>query len=213
MKLKLISAASALLAATAGPGASATAAVLYSNGPCNCQTAALEIDGGNTVADSFTLARTSSISQIDLTAWTALGDNVAATDWSILTGSPGAGGVVIYSGTSYIQDSSGFANSKHYAVYVETFPIDVQRLAAGNYWLALTNAVPDRGGKVYWDVNKGPSAAYEAGVGPVNSEAFQLLGGAPTPEPAAWSLILAGFGGLGAMLRRARGASAVSVAA
>jgi hypothetical protein len=212
MKLKLIHIVSALAAVATAPS-QGRAAVLYSNGPCNCQTAALEIDGGHAVSDSFTLAGTSSISQIDFGAWTALGDNVAAVDWSILTASPVVGGTVIDSGTSYIQAYSGYENTKHYAVYVETFPLDVQRIAAGTYWLTLTNAVSDRGGKLYWDVNNGHSAAYEPGVGPVNSESFQLLGGAPTPEPAAWSLILAGFGGLGAMLRRARRASEVSAAA
>jgi len=194
-----------LVSAIAALSTAADATVLYSNEPCNCQTNALEIDAGYSVADSFSLGVASSISQIDFTSWTSLGDSIATVDWAILTASPADGGAVVVSGTAPVAFTSGFLNSKGFAVYEEYFsPAGTQRVAAGDYWLELGNAVDGRDGKAYWDQNDGASLAYDSASGTVGSEAFQIIGGAPTPEPAIWAMMLLGLAGLGVVLRAHR---------
>ena len=59
-------------------------------------------------------------------------------------------------------------------------------------------------------MNSGPSTALvHTNFGPFEghqaSNTFQILGSiAGVPEPASWALMLVGFGGLGAALRRSR---------
>jgi hypothetical protein len=191
----------------------AAAAVLYSNGPCDCETNALEIDAGFSVANSFSLAAESSIDQINFTSWTSLGTTIASIDWAILTASPADGGVVVLSGTAPVAFTFGFLNSKNFGVYQEYFkPTGARRVAAGDYWLQLGNATLSFGGNAYWDQNNGSSMAYSSASGVVGSEAFDIIGGAPTPEPATWWFMLVGFGTAGAALRSRQNVGRGSVA-
>ena len=113
----------------------------------------------------------------------------------------------------------------------QSFAISPLFLTAGTYFLVLQNAgTPNF---VYWDLNGGPSTAYDNVDGPILSESFQILGtdGSPpiggppidlpppptppvadVPEPAAWSMMLLGFAGLGAVLRASRRRAAARAA-
>jgi hypothetical protein len=96
------------------------------------------------------------------------------------------------------------------------FSLDHPRFfTAGTYYLTLSNAVPT--GASYWEEsNGGGSTAYFStafsSTGDVthfeiSPEAFQILGLA-VPEPATWAMLILGFFGLGALLRRRKSQAA-----
>jgi hypothetical protein len=86
----------------------------------------------------------------------------------------------------------------------------VNLASTGSYWLNIQNASSAAGDPVYWDENSGPSMASENTVGTIPSESFTVLGTSSTtttttffgPEPSEPALLLSGFVGLAAVLRR-----------
>jgi hypothetical protein len=200
-------------------GSSAGAAVLYDNGPLNGTIVSYEISNGVAVSDSFTLASSSIITGIDFGAWTLTGATVSTVDWGI-TETPNSFTGFIASGTmvNVTTDGPPTANSATTDTSVDSFSTGAVALGAGVYYLVLQNAVASDGGPVGWDDNNGPSTAFSSWIngsikdfiGPgSNSESFQVLGspsGGAVPEPASWVLMLVGLGGIGATVRRARGA-------
>ena len=164
---------------------------------------------GNLVADSFTLASSATITQIQF--W-ALQDNLASYTgsifWSINTNSGGLPGSAILSGTASAVAASTGSSAFGLNEFIYSFNTN-GTLAAGTYWLELhngpTNAIP--GTNMFWEnsnANSGNSQTKDLSlpaqpfVANFTSLAFALS----TPEPG--SMVLMATGLLGAVLLRRR---------
>ncbi len=206
-------------AAALALASSAGASVLYDNPNSGYNTDAWTINFGFTVANSFVLSANSTVTGVDFAAWESTAGDLSGVDWEIDSGNPLSGGPfsVLASGTagtSVVADLGG--NGYGYDVSNNTFSTGSVNLAAGTYWLMLSNATNGSGDPVYWDQGDGPSEAWENSVGKLpgdgnpcsgactGSETFQILGSGGVPEPATWALMLVGFAGLGAAIRSRR---------
>ena len=87
-----------------------------------------------------------------------------------------------------------------YDVNADTFAISAP-LTAGSYWFQLDAAVASDSSNVYWDLNGGPSTAYQSSNGQIASQAFELDGGS-VPEPTTLGLLGAGMAGIFIARRR-----------
>src|SRR5258706_3816931 len=159
---KLIAAALLLGSVFAAPASQA--AVLYTNGPLNGIVSGWQIGKpccdlpGDMVANSFVLAGPSTVTGADYVTWMSPGDTTSSVDWSILNGSPGAGGVVLASGTAAPIDTFLFANADGFNITSETIGLPASPLAAGTYWFELQNALNaagTAGDSPFWDINGG----------------------------------------------------------
>jgi hypothetical protein len=210
----------ALFCAALG-GAAAHADTLYSNGPINGETNAWTINFGFSVADSFTIGSTSSITGMDFGTWNFPGSSSSSVDWAILTGEPGSG-TVLFSGTASLTDTAVTTNSLGYTIDLDTLSLSGISLTSGTYWVELSNIVDSQGNPVFWDVNGGPSQAWESELGDVTtcpdgqpgpnnrcSTAFDIFGNAVSdvPEPGSIWLLTAALSmfGLGFAFRRHTG--------
>ena len=188
-------AAAALCAAsnaTAGPG------VLYSNGPINGTINSWNITDFQ-VSDSFTLTKTSVVTEMTFGAWLDSGSPLLSVDWGI-------------SSSPFADDGSSAPSSSFHVFGTEadseTISIGPLKLAPGLYYITLSHAVQSDGTAVFWDENDGPSSAGLATPSgtilpgdPAGSESFQILGNTAVPEPATWAMMLLGLLGVGALQR------------
>lgn len=200
----------AMWAAATGAGA----AVLYDNGPCNCQAASYSIAGGNYVFDTFTISASATVTGVSFVAWNYPTSSVTTSiDWAIFSGLKvpyGPNTPLIASGTALLASTYLLTNTSGYAVNTDSFAIPSTLLGSGTYSLVLANAHDNYGAdNIRWDVNSGPSTALvRTNFGPFEgyqlSNAFQVLGSVSgaVPEPATWALLLVGFGLVGVLLRR-----------
>ncbi len=126
---------------------------------------------------------------------------------------PGAN-VAHFSGTPTFTDT-GSLNRYQYEVYV--FSLDVTPLALSAstpYWVSVASHGNAADTQFIWEKSSVPTVALSVNGGTTwspNGEgtAFSLIGsvnptGGSAPEPAAWALMIVGFGGAGAALRRRR---------
>ena len=186
----------------------AAASVLYSNGTISGQTLGFTINNGYAVSNSFTLSSAATISSISFGSWVEQGDSLNNVMWSIVAAPEDYSTGAMAQGSSTFLDSNG-----EFDIFSSSFETGDVTLAAGTYYLVLQNAVTSQSGFAYWDENFGPSTASDSSIGPLTadngygSESFEIFSSdstSATPEPAAWSLMLVGFGGLGAVLRANR---------
>ena len=215
-----------LFAGAALVAGAAHAGVLYDNGPSTYQSDSYGISQGNYAEDSFTIGADATVTGVDFAAWNSPTSATTTTvDWAIFSMLKipyGSNGTLIASGTASVTSSYILTNTSGFAVNTDTFAIAPTTLASGTYALALYNAF-DTTLSIYpninWDVNFGPSVGFvHTNFGPFESyqasNTFQILGSpVGVPEPATWSLMLIGFGGLGAVLRgrRDRGLNLVAM--
>lgn len=183
------------------------AATVYDNGPVDGTNTAYTINHSLTVANSFTLGASTTLTGMDFGTWTSVGHYVTSVDWGIYHGDPNATGTVIARGTASAAATFLFTTSLYggYDITSNLIAFTPVALAAGTYWVALSEAISTDGNYVYWDENGGPSLASQSGNDAVEgSESFRLFGSSMVPEPASWVLMIAGLGAVGGVLRRRR---------
>ncbi|HUK43095.1 MAG TPA: choice-of-anchor tandem repeat GloVer-containing protein [Candidatus Bathyarchaeia archaeon] len=164
---------------------------LYSNGAINGTTDAWTINSGFVVSDSFTVpANAGTVNGLNFGAWTFPGDVLQTVEISITSSE--FGGTTYYDQVLSFTQSGCSSNQYGFNVCTEsTGNFSGPNLAAGTYWLNLSNAVVNDGDPIFWDENSGPSMASENSVGTIPSEAFTIDGtnnncpptGCPPPPP------------------------------
>ena len=198
---------------------SASAQVLYDNGPINGNQDGWTINFGYIVSDNFTIANDATMTGFAFGTRQFPGDVFTSVDWAITSGENS--GTVYGSGTasgSMITDKYLSTNAFGYYVNLITVTgLDVNLTGGATYWLTLQNAEVSSGDPVFWDENSGvgcggdngkgggcPSLASESAVGTIPSEDFTINGGsgATTPEPSSFILIGSGVIGIVGVLRR-----------
>jgi len=170
-----------------------SAGIVYTNGPINGSVTAYYCQNGyfyNSVSDSFTVSSATNLSGATSSGiWTNPGASPSSLTWSIGT-SPFASDVS--SGTTSSLTNSFFGTAfGFYSVWSVAFPLS-GAVGVGTYYFTITNGVATDGGTFAWDVNSGPSTAYQINNGQIPSESFTLVNASGVPEPA--SLTLVGIG-------------------
>ena len=192
--------------------ASADASTIYSNGPIDSTKAGWTINFGYALTNSFTLGSTQTITGFTFGGWTVPGDVISSVDYGFSTSADYA-----ITGNASLSAGSLLPNAFGYDVHEYSASITPLTLGPGTYWFGLQNAAAG-GDPAYWDINNGPSVAFENTIGNVNgnlfagsnSTSFTLTGDA-VPEPASWAMMLGGFGLVGGAMR-ARRKAAISFA-
>jgi len=201
LKLCIASMAVVLLALVAIPAVAQQ--TIYSNGPINGTTDAWTINFGFVVSDTFRVVTDTDIESLEFGAWTEPGDILLNADVSFTSAE--FGGTIYFDGLVNFTQSACSANQYGYNVCTESGSFPNVNLAAGTYWVNLSNAVVNTGDPIYWDENSGPSLASENSVGTIPSEAFTIDGTSTTssvPEPSSILLFGSGILGLAGLLRR-----------
>jgi len=130
----------------------ALAQTAFSDFPISGQISAFQVNQGYSNSDSFTLATPATVSKIVFGAWVLPGDSVTGVTWAIGTApfdtSLGTGTAA----TTSVYDST---NVDGFDVHTVTFTIPTANLAAGTYYLTLSNATSADGlpNSVSWDIN------------------------------------------------------------
>jgi len=171
------------------------AVVLYDNGPVNGNTNATAIGPTHAVSDSFTLLQAATVTGVNFTSWTDPGFSISAINWEI-TSIPD---VFPVGSSAPVTSVYQFTNIHGEHINSNTFSTGDIPLSAGIYYLVLQNAIAG-GTLIDWDMNFGPSLAWNNSSGSIPSESFQILG--TTPLPATWILLLFGLAGLGSVTYR-----------
>lgn len=193
---------------------SASAQVLYDNGPINGTVDAWNLD---TVSNSHKCCKGGlggidspggdTVTGFAFGVWESPGDVLISVDWSITSGEN--------SGTVFGSGTASGANLTDQFISVNQFGYDIDKItvsglsvgetAGTTYWLNLQNAVTPSGNPVFWDENSGvgcgspgcPSSASDSAVGTIPSEAFTIYGTGSGTVPEPGSILLFGSGILG----------------
>ncbi len=215
MKLRIASLAILCLTLAVG---SASAGVLYDNGPINGMVDAWTLNLGFVVSDAFTVLNNSTVTGFSIGVFEFPGDIMTSLDWSIT--SMEQGGTVLGSGTASgmnLTDQFISTNQFGFTIHEVTVSSLNVGLTPNTYWLNLANASAPSGDPLYWDENSGvdcggtgggancPSQASEVGTGTIPSESFTINGsgggGGTTPEPSSFMLFASGVLGVAGLLR------------
>ncbi len=140
---------------------------VFSDFPVNGQISAFQVSGSYSTSNSFTLSSSGTFGEISFGAWVNTGDSVKQVTWSIGTtpydGSLGTG----VAGATSAYD---FSNADGYDVNTVTVAIPNITLAAGTYYLTLSNAISASGQSVSWDINNAPGVdAWNSAYGHISA--------------------------------------------
>jgi hypothetical protein len=219
MRTLFVSLAALSLVLLVAPASAQSGDILYNNGMLPCEggcTDAWTINQGIVTSDTIFLTANARVTGFDFWAWEYPRDRVLRIGWSITSSENG--GAVYGSGTALVDDHGGYMNEYGFDVDKVTLTgLDVN-LAAGTYWLNLSNAVAAMHDPVYWDENSGyacssrgcPSLASESQVGTIPSETFDLRGvyqhggdeQSKAPKPGTLIVLTSGLLGLAVTIRR-----------
>ena len=212
------SAAAAVLSfALVGFGSAAQAGTLWDNngpsGGANLCSSNANTCGSNgwTIYDDFQLTAASTVTGFtydsDFTSFGSVSDYVS-TNWSIWSADP----VSNFAAGPLVSGTSTGLNSVDAVNFTLTTITGLNvNLGAGIYWLGIQNNVDN--GQITAYISSGTarlgrsSQSDNSGTffNASNSDAsFTVQGNGAVPEPATWAMMLVGFGGLGAVLRRRR---------
>jgi hypothetical protein len=118
----------------------------------------------------------------------------------------------IASGTSSFFDQTNMGpNAGNFDIWQSSLEIGGTVLAGTTYWFSLSNATTDPAFSgedfVYWDLNNGPSSAFQLANGvnhPVGAQPFDIFGNVITtsPEPSRIRLLYSGLLRLSCIRRR-----------
>lgn len=219
MRTLFASLAALSLVLLVAPASAQSGDILYNNGMLPCHlgcTDAWTINQGIVTSDTIFLTANARVTGFDFWAWEFPMDRVLRIGWSITSSENG--GTIYGSGTALVDDHGGQLNEYGFDVDQVTLTgLDVN-LAAGTYWLNLSNAVTAMHDPVYWDENSGyachspgcPSLASNSQVGTIPSETFDLRGvyqhgseeESKAPKPGTLVVLTSGLLALAVTIRR-----------
>jgi len=191
------------LVASIGLSQQGVAAVLYEDGST--------LYGDNSeisiwayqVTDSFTLSAASVVTGVVFTAWTyGIPTSAASVNWEITSTVPNynSSNPPVGTNITLTTPSSGMTNGS-WTVREYTFSTGSIPLSAGTYYLTLDNGLSLSAPNydIGWDINSGPSVAYDNGELYPYAESFEILGtqDPAAPLPSTWTMMLIGLVGLG----------------
>jgi PEP-CTERM motif len=202
------------------PALSASAQVLYDNGPINGNAQPWDIVNGFIVSDTFTVSSGQTVTGFELGVWNEGSDPMTSLQWSLTSGENS--GTVYGSGVAESSGGSGgtlmsqFLSQNQFGYTIDEITVtklNINFASGGTYWLNLQNAKGNLGDYYFWDENSGigcggngcPSSASDSGVGTIPSESFTITGMSSTgttPEPSSFMLLASGAIALAGVLRR-----------
>jgi len=188
--------------------------ILYSNGAINGTIGGYDFTDA-VISDPFVLSFDSTLTDVtNIGIWVGNGIAIDGLDWSISTGAGGIGTVEASSSSSTDFSATELMPTSAYGhggfnVYDVSFTLDNLSLAAGTYYLTLSNGAA-ASGVLYWDaISPTGTIPYgnvcdafgdcEPSENPYTNP-FEVDGTAP--EPAGVALLGAGLVALGVLKRR-----------
>lgn len=178
----------------------AMAGILFNNGSLlgtdiSNTVGLAEVTGSDAVTDSFHISTTSNLTSITFGDWTYHPGDLQSINFII---KDSAANTVSHGENVSVAIANETQNLYSFYVSDATFGLSAQ-LAAGTYYLTLTNAEAASQSFTYWDVNSASNSTASNLVGPIPSEYFAINGNTPTspvPLPPAFLLLGSGLVGL-----------------